>query len=149
MRHPFEFVPAEARPRLFFTSLGLTVILFAVFGVLDQPLRTGAAPNGIVSFELAGSPQMARLITDSRKKTSLLPGGNAGQPNPELVNMPYVFAAFGLGFDYLFMPLYASALAFGALLAAHRHRNWIRSLGAVAGYPAASCGSSTQSQMVL
>ena len=50
--------------------------------------------------------------------------------------MPYLFAAFGLGIDYLFMPLYALALAIGTLLAAHRHAGWMRSLGAVAGYAA-------------
>src|SRR5688572_25662669 len=136
MRHPLEFVPASSRRRLFFTFLALTVFLFAIFRVLDQPLRTDAAPNGIVSFELAGKPQVARAITDSWKQTSLLLSAIPGQPNPEVVNIPYVFAAFGLGIDYLFMPIYALALAFGTLLAAHRHQGWIQSLGAVAGYAA-------------
>jgi hypothetical protein len=45
-------------------------------------------------------------------------------------------AAFGLGLDYLFMPLYAIALAFGTLLAAQKRKGWFRSLGAVAGYGA-------------
>jgi hypothetical protein len=60
----------------------------------------------------------------------------AGQPNPDIVNVPYAFAAFGLGIDYLFMPAYAFALAFGILLAAGRHSGWLKSLGAVAGYGA-------------
>lgn len=136
MRHPLEFVPAPSRKRLFFSFLALTVLLFAIFRVLDQPLRTDAAPNGIVSFELAGTPQVARAITDSWKQTSLLLSAVPGQPNPNVVNVPYLFAAFGLGIDYLFMPIYALALAFGTLLAAHRHQGWIQSLGAVAGYAA-------------
>jgi hypothetical protein len=136
MRHPLEFVPAESRKHLFFAFLILTALLFAVFRVLDQPLRTKAAPNGIVSFELAGDPLTARLITDSWKQTTLSLSAVAGQPNPDIVNVPYVFAAFGLGMDYLFMPLYALALGFGTLLAAHRHEGRIRSLGAVAGYAA-------------
>jgi len=136
MHHPLEFVPDQYRKRLFFTSLVLTLVLFAVFRVLDQPLRTNAAPNGIVSFELAGNPQTAQAITDSWKQMSLLLSAVAGQPNPDIVNVPYVLAAFGLGLDYLFMPVYASALALGTLLAARKQEGWLKSLGAAAGYGA-------------
>jgi hypothetical protein len=134
MQHPLEFIPNLYRKRLFFTLLFLTLSLFAVFRVLDQPLRTSAAPNGIVSFELAGSPLQAQAITDEWKRSSLLLSEVAGQANPDIVNIPYAFAAFGLGIDYLFMPLYALALAFGTLLAANRHGGWLKLLGAVAGY---------------
>jgi hypothetical protein len=54
MRHPLEIIPEEYRQRIFLTLLALTLMLFAVFRVLDQPLRTPVAPNGIVSFEFAG-----------------------------------------------------------------------------------------------
>jgi len=136
MRHPLEAVPQEYRKRFFITFLFLTLILFAIFRVLDKPLRTSAAPNGIVSFELAGNAEQARAITDEWKSFSLLLSSVAGQPNPDVVNIPYTFAAFGLGIDYLFMPIYAFALAFGTLLAADRHSGWFRSLGAIAGYGA-------------
>ena len=118
MRHPLESVPAEYRKRSFFIFLFLTIVLFALFRVLDEPLRTSAAPNGIVSFELAGAPNKAEIMMASWSET--------GRYN----------AAFGLGIDYLFMPTYAIALAFGTLLAAGRHSGWIKSLGAVAGYGA-------------
>src|SRR5215207_3031652 len=134
MRHPLESIPREYRKRLFFTFLALTLILFAVFRVLDRPLQTDAAPNGIVSFELAGNPQTVRAITDSWKEMSLLLSAVAGQPDANIVNVPYVLAAFGLGIDYLFMPVYALALAFGTLLAARRHDGIIHSIGALAGY---------------
>jgi hypothetical protein len=114
----------------------LTVVLFALFRILDQPLRTPAAPNGIVSFELAGSPLQARAITDEWKRSSLLFSNVAGQANPDIVNIPYIFAAFGLGIDYLFMPVYAFALAFGTLLAAGKHSGWFKTLGAMARYGA-------------
>ena len=136
MRHPLEFVSQQNRKRLFFTFLALTLLLFAMFRVLDQPLQTDAAPNGIVSFELAGNPQTAQAITDSWKEMSLVLSAVAGRPDPNIVNIPYVTAAFGLGIDYLFMPIYALALGFGTLLASHRHYGWLRSLGAVAGYGA-------------
>ena len=136
MQHPLEIIPAEYRKRIFFALLTLTLSLFAVFRVLDQPLRTHVAPNGIISFEFAGNAQTARAITDSWKQMSLLLSSVAGQPNPDILNVPYLFAAFGLGLDYLFMPIYALALAFGTLFAAGRHAGWFRSLGAVAGYGA-------------
>ena len=91
------------------------ILLFAVFRVLDEPLRTSAAPNGIVSFELARTPESAEYILSSWSRE--------GKFN----------AAFGLGIDYLFMPLYAFALSFGTLLVAGRHGGWLKSLGAVAG----------------
>lgn len=118
MRHPLEFVPQEARKRLFFTLLVLTLSLFAIFRILDTPLQTDYAPSGIVSFELAGTPQNAAHIVLT-------------WPAEAMLN-----AAFGLGIDYLFMPVYAFALAFGTLLAAGRHAGWLKSLGAVAGYGA-------------
>ena len=129
-------MPHRSRKFFFLTFVVLTLVLFAIFRVLDGPLQTDAAPNGIVSFELAGNPQTARAITDSWKQSSLLLSAVAGQPNPDIVNIPYLFAAFGLGLDYLFMPVYALALAFGTLLASGRHHGWIQSLGAVAGYSA-------------
>ena len=135
MKHPLEFFPVPLRKPLFLTFLFLTILLFAVFWVLDQPLRTDAAPNGIVSFELAGTPLTAREITDSWKQLSRLLSAT-GQPNPDIVNVAYVFAAFGLGLDYLFMPVYALALSFATLLAAQKHTGRIRMLLALAGYGA-------------
>lgn len=136
MQHPLEIIPAKYRKRIFFTLLTLTLSLFAVFRVLDQPLRTPVAPNGIVSFEFAGNAQTALAITDSWKQMSLQLSSVVGQPNPDIVNVPYTFAAFGLGIDYLFMPVYSFALAFGTLFAMGRHTGWFRSLGTVAGYGA-------------
>lgn len=118
MRHPLEFVNVDNRKPLFITFLFLTLILFAIFRVLDKPLQTDYAPNGIVSFELAGTPQNAAHMVLTWSDEALL------------------HASFGLGIDYLFMPIYAFALAFGILLAAGRHSGWLKSLGAVAGYGA-------------
>ncbi len=138
MRHPLKFIPNPYRRRIFFVFLTLMLVMFAVLRVVDEPLHTEVAPNGIVSFELAGTAQAARAITDSWKQMSLLLSAVAGQSNPDIVNTPYVFAAFSLGIDYLFMPIYALALALGTLLARQRHKGLVRSLGAVAGYAALS-----------
>ena len=135
MKHPLEFFPVHLRKPFFFTFLFLTLALFAVFRVLDQPLRTVAAPNGIVSFELAGNPLTARTILDSWKQLSLLLS-STGEASPDIVNIAYANAAFGLGLDYFFMPVYSLALAFGTLLVVPRHTGWIRTLAIVAGYGA-------------
>lgn len=118
MRHPLELVPQGSRRRLFVTFLLLTLVLFSVFRVLDKPLQTDYAPNGIVSFELAGSAQNAAHMVLTWSGEAMLS------------------ASFGLGIDYLFMPLYGLALAFGTLLAASRHQGWLKSVGAMAGYGA-------------
>ena len=57
-----------------------------------------------------------------------------GQPVPGFVSRAYAFAAFGLGVDYLFMPVYATALAFGILLAAGKHGSWFARFGAWLGW---------------
>lgn len=120
MKHPLDFIPNEWRKPLFLSLLFLTLILFAVFRVLDSPLRTAAAPNGIVSYELAGEIKPAAEMLASWDGRAQL------------------FAAFGLGLDYLFMPAYALTLALGILLAAGRHAGWFGRLGAPLGWGALS-----------
>ena len=118
MRHPLESISPEKRKPIFLTFLALTIILFALFRVLDEPLRTPAAPNGIVSFELAWQPGASQAMVDSWSEYARL------------------LAAFGLGIDYLFMPLYALALSLGILLAAGRHSGGFARLGAWMGWAA-------------
>ena len=71
MKHPLENIPNPSRKTLFWAFLTGTLCLFAVFRVLDAPLRTSAAPNGIVSFELAGTPFQAQAIIELVARTSL------------------------------------------------------------------------------
>lgn len=144
MQHPLEFIPAQYRKRCFFTFLLLTLLLFSVFRVLDKPLRTPASPKGVVSLELARTPQRAQGMIDvwtgrtiiysdgEHSNARTVPPGEPFLYNAE----PMLNAAFGLGLDYLFMPVYALALAFGTLLAAQKHRGWFKTFGAAAGYGA-------------
>jgi hypothetical protein len=140
MIHPLDFVPPAKRKQLFFAFLAGTLVLFAIFRVLDAPLRTPAAPNGIISFELAGTPLQAQAIIDSWHEQSYLASSVAGEPVPGMVSRAYSFAAFGLGIDYLFMPLYATALALGILLAVSKHKGWFFTLGAWLGWGAYAAG---------
>ena len=130
MKHPLESIPSSSRKFLFFAFLVGTLILFAIFRVLDAPLQTPAAPKGIVSFELAGTSEKAFQILVSWKPVV--------QSGPPMVIQPSgkLFAAFGLGIDYLFMPVYATALTLGILLAASRHEGWFAAIGAWLGWGA-------------
>jgi hypothetical protein len=130
MKHPLANLPSTSRKPLFFAFLAGTLILFAVFRVLDAPLQTSAAPNGIVSFELAGTPEKAFQILISWEPVDQSGPPMNIQPSGKL------FAVFGLGIDYLFMPLYATALALGILLAAGRHAGWFVTFGAWLGWGA-------------
>jgi hypothetical protein len=97
MKNPLESL---SRPKLA-SFLGLmlvwSIILLLILQYADRPLRTEAAPKGMVSFQFAGSFTKAQIILDSW-------GGKAG-----------LYAAFSLGFDYLFMLVYSTTLALGCI----------------------------------
>lgn len=118
MKHPLEFIPSAKRKWIFVIALVWTLAMFANFRPLDEPLRNPASPNGTVSFELAGTPAAAQAMIDSWDARTR------------------EVAAFSLGLDYLFMPVYAIALSLGILLALGRHSGWFASLGAWLGWGA-------------
>jgi hypothetical protein len=118
MNHPLKLIPQDLRKPLFYVFFASTILIFAIFRVLDQPLRTAAAPNGIVSFELARKVDASQAMVDSWDANARL------------------FAAFGLGLDYLFMPTYAFALSLGLLLAIGEKRNWYSVFAAWMGWGA-------------
>lgn len=116
--HPLHFLPTSLRKPVFWFSLGLTAACVAVFGIfLDPPLKTGVS-TGIVSFELAHTSEAAAAMVDSWDSRARL------------------FAAFGLGFDFLFMPFYATALSAGLLLAANRLKGNCHALANLLGWGA-------------
>ncbi len=99
---------------LFWPLLAATLVVMALFQILDRPLRTPAAPWGIVSFELAGSMDKAQAMIDSWDEHARLS------------------AAFGLGLDYLFMVLYATTIALACLWSAQVYGElgwWLVDLG--------------------
>ncbi|MCF6278695.1 MAG: hypothetical protein L3J16_08105 [Anaerolineales bacterium] len=116
MRHPLDFIPISSRKKVFFPLLALTLILVAVFRLLDAPLQNPVSPNGIVSFELAGTPEKANAILSSWDARAQR------------------FAAFGLGLDYLFMFAYGLTISLGVLMAAAKHSGKFESIGAFAGW---------------
>jgi hypothetical protein len=116
MNHPLAFIPHSTRKPLFLALLAWTLVMVVIFQGLNTPLTTSAALAGIVSHQFAWTPEKAQAILTSW----------AGRAS--------LFAAFGLGFDFLFMPSYALTVALGALLAAGRHSDWLSRLGTWAAY---------------
>jgi hypothetical protein len=93
MRHPLESVPVNKRRPLFALLLILTLIVMGVLQSVDGSLRNEVAPQGIVSFELAGDVAATRAILDS--------WGSQARAH----------AGFSLGFDFLFLALYSTTIA--------------------------------------
>lgn len=116
--HPLSFISPISRRWLFLLFTGLTFAGFIIFLFLDRPAQTQSAPSGIVSFELAGSVANAQAMMDSWNDTAR-------------INI-----AFGLGFDFLFMPVYAGALSLGVLLAEDRRKGSWTVIGKVVGWGA-------------
>lgn len=101
MRHPLEAIPEGRRRRWFVPLLALTLgLMLGVMAPVDRPLRTATAPNGIVSFEVAGDAATAQRMIDGWDERARR------------------FAAFSLGIDYLFMLAYSTTIALGCLWAA-------------------------------
>ena len=65
MTGPFARVPVAHRRALQHTSTAVAVGLLVAITVLGLPLRTGTAPLGIVSLQLAASPDVATQMLDS------------------------------------------------------------------------------------
>ncbi len=99
MTHPLAFIPSNWRGRVFWPLLALTVFIMLVFGVTGTPLNTEAAPYGVISFEVAGSVAHAEQILASWDAAAR------------------ERAAFGLGLDFLFIPVYALTISLGCVMA--------------------------------
>ena len=108
---PFFWMPSHRKLPVMIAAIAVAAILLAALMVVDQPLRTPAAPNGIVSFELAGSLDNSRQIIDSWSIDAK------------------VAAGMSLGLDYLFLLIYAAAIAMGCELAAQRTSQWRPAFG--------------------
>jgi len=110
MIDPVGWIPVTDRKRVFFATLVWTLALMAISQAINAPLRTSSAPAGILSFELARTPANTQAMIASWDARAQL------------------FAAFGLGIDYLFMPSYAFTIALACLLAGGRQKGWFAAL---------------------
>ena len=108
MTHPFTFLTREQRARWFWPLLALTLVVTIALQWVGRPLQTEAAPQGVVSFELARTTENAAAIIASWDQNAR------------------IHAGFSLGLDYLYMPLYAMTIGLAAVWAGEtlRKRFW-------------------------
>ena len=78
----------------------LAILQTILFQILGAPLQTAVAPQGIISFEFAGTLARADAIVSSWDP------------------MSQMLAALGLGLDFLYPVLYAAAIGLSCLAAA-------------------------------
>lgn len=96
------------RRQIFPIALVLTLLIMVVLTWVGEPLTTLVAPNGIVSYEFAGSVSRAGEILNS--------WGEAGR----------LHAAFSLGLDFLFIVAYATTIGLACVWAGEilNKRRW-------------------------
>jgi hypothetical protein len=111
MHHPFQSIPKEALWKILIPLTLITLTLMIIMNWISTPLATAAAPNGIISYELAGSIEAVRAILASWVEETKL------------------FAAFSLGLDYLFLVVYSSTIGMGCIWASRLFSNGLSFLG--------------------
>ncbi|SFF41697.1 hypothetical protein [Thermoflexibacter ruber] len=95
--HPLEGL-LDNKPKVyFFLFLCFTVLLEVVLTLSGTNLKTAAAPLGIISYELAFDIEKAQFIVNSWDKSAS------------------ISASFNIGFDYLFLVLYSTTIAFACV----------------------------------
>jgi hypothetical protein len=104
MQHPLESLHSHMLDRMIWPLVVFSLLLLLILNLVGLPLTTRAAPYGIVSFELARDEDQASAILASWDQAARLR------------------AAFWLGLDFLFIPLYTAALTLTCLWAARFRR---------------------------
>ena len=81
-------------PKRLNLSLAATAVLLLVLVVVNQPLQTGSAPQGIVSLQMAATADQSMAILRSWRQDGML------------------WAQISLWLDFLFVPAYLATLIF-------------------------------------
>ena len=98
LRHPFKALSISGQNRAFILFFILSVMVMVGLQVTGAPLINDVSPGGILSFEFAGELAHAQRMIDS--------WGPTGR----------IYAGLNLGLDYLFLAVYACAIALGCVL---------------------------------
>ena len=105
--HPLENIPRSSQKLWFVLLLIITLLVMIVLNIIGIPLKTEVAPQGIVSFELAGDLPTAQTIMNSWDQKAR------------------IHAGLSLGFDYLFMVLYSTTITLACVMVArHLRLQW-------------------------
>lgn len=99
MTRPLAHISPQRRIQYFYPLLVATLLIMVIMNIAGSPLKTAAAPQGIISFEFAASPARAQQMIDSWDVRALTSAG------------------FVQGLDFLFPLVYSSAIALGSIMA--------------------------------
>lgn len=99
---PFAFLSPPRRNRWMKIAIVLALGMTLLFNLTGGALQTTAAPAGIISYEFAGNVANAQMMIAS--------WGEHGR----------LVAALGLGLDFLYPLVYASAISLACVWAAER-----------------------------
>jgi hypothetical protein len=106
--HPFKWIVNPVQkyvlPVLAVLAVGVMVCMY----IIGMPLQTKTAPQGIISFEFAGSLENAQQMI-----------GSWGKDGP-------LYAGLNMGLDYLYLVLYSCALGLGCVVVARGFLNRCR-----------------------
>jgi hypothetical protein len=111
MVHPFGWVKEDSRSRVFWVFFALAILLMAALQLLGGPLKTEAAPAGIVSYELAGGIANTERILSSWD------------------DLARTYAGLDLGLDFLFIVAYAGAIGLGCSILGARLGSRLKAWG--------------------
>ena len=100
LSHPYQWLSDKLQNRAFIIMLPLTLLAMFIEQVTGGPLKTDAAPSGVVSFELAGKLSLAQEMVKS--------WGALGQ----------VYAGVNIGFDFVYIITYVIAIGLGCVIVA-------------------------------
>lgn len=108
---PFASIPAPRRRRLMWIFIGLALLMTFLSTNVNRPLRTAAAPQGILSYEFAGDLATAQAIINSWDAPARLR------------------TAFGLGLDFLYPVVYGLAISLAVVAASGTFKGKSAQLG--------------------
>jgi len=110
IRHPFAWLSETAQKRAFLGVFVFTLAAMMCMNIIGHPLINEIAPQGIVSFEFAGTFDAAHRMMESWGPKGLISAG------------------LSLGFDYLFLVVYSLCIALGCVLVARAMQHRVKSL---------------------
>jgi len=97
-----DFLNQKISVKIFWVLFCLTLITIIGMQITGRPLKTDAAPSGIVTFELIGTLEGGQAIVNSWQ------------------NGKIIYAGINMGLDFLFLSLYSITIALACLLISKR-----------------------------
>lgn len=97
MRHPFQIISMDRLGTYLFPFVVAALAIMLTLNFINAPLQTDSAPLGIISFEFAGDVDTAQAVIESW----------SFQAQKQ--------AAFSIGYDYLFLVTYSTAIALACI----------------------------------